>query len=329
MKPTVQLFLRKSVPGRFSIEALYQSLLPELVKSFDVKWNENRRPSKGFFFRFFDAIDASFKQGQINHVTGDVHYLTYFMRRSRTILTIHDFVGLETSSGLKRSLLWLMWYWLPSKRVAAIVVISRATETQLHRYLRVDPKLVHLIPNPVNPDFKPTNRVFDCNSPRILQVGTGKNKNLERHAQAIAKQKCCFVVLGKPTKDQIALLRRLKINFEIHYDLTTNAVVELYQSCDLLLFGSTYEGFGMPIIEAQACGLPVVTSRLWSMPEVAGDGALIVDPFDLQGLRNAVRDIVGSPALRCQLREKGFANVRKYEVKSTSELYGKLYRSVL
>ena len=329
MKPTAHLFFRKPVSGHYSIEVLYQSLLPVFEKNFDVKWTENIRPTKGIFFRLMDAIDASFRQGQINHITGDVHYLTYFMRRKRTVLTIHDFVGLETSNGLKRWLLWLLWYWLPSKRVAAIVVISRSTEAQLHQYLRIEPKLVHLIPNPVNPDFKPRDRTFDSSSPRILQVGTGQNKNLERHAQALADLKCCLVILGQPSKDQIALLKRMQINFEIHSSLKTAAVVELYQGCDLLLFGSTYEGFGMPIIEAQASGIPVITSNLWSMPEVAGEGALLVDPFNLQSLRNAISDIIGNSNLRSDLIEKGFENVRRFKVENIAERYVHVYRSLL
>ncbi len=71
--------------------------------------------------------------------------------------------------------------------------------------------------------------------------------------------------------------------------LTIDEVVDQYHKCDLVSFVSTYEGFGMPIVEANAIGRPVFTATVASMPEVAADAACLVDPFDVQAIRNGVR----------------------------------------
>ena len=85
-------------------------------------------------------------------------------------------------------------------------------------------------------------------------------------------------MIGRMSAAQVDAFVRHGVSYENHVDLPRAAVVEQYERCDLLAFASVYEGFGLPIVEAQAVGRPVVTSDLWSMPEVAGGAACLVDP---------------------------------------------------
>ena len=78
------------------------------------------------------------------------------------------------------------------------------------------------------------------------------------------------------------------------------------------VFPSLYEGFGLPVLEAQACGCPVVCSNTSSLPEVAGEGALLVDPTDTEALAAAMARLAGDPALRASLVERGFANLKRF-----------------
>lgn len=328
-KPRLNLYLRKPIEGAFSIEMLYQSLLPNFWESFEVTWIENQEASKGFWPRLRDAVRAAFSQADVNHVTGDVHFLTFFMRRHRTVLTIHDFYGLERLKGVKKFVYFLLWYWLAVRRAEVIVVISKATQEQLHKYLRIDPKRVNLIPNPVREEFSPSCRAFSEVCPRILQVGTGRNKNLERNIKAIAGFHCRLVVLGFLSPVQKSLLVEFEIDYECHVNLSASAVADLYRSCDLLLFTSVYEGFGMPIIEAQATGLPVITSRCWSMPEVAGDGALLVDPHDELAIASALRVLVTRQDVRESLVLAGFENVKRFRTSVVAERYMEIYKKLL
>ena len=94
------------------------------------------------------------------------------------------------------------------------------------------------------------------------------------------------------------------------------------------MFASTYEGFGLPILEAQATGRPVVTSNLGSMPEAAGDGALMVDPFSVEAIRAAVTSIMARSDLRSSLIERGLANVRRFQPREIAQQYARIYERV-
>jgi glycosyltransferase involved in cell wall biosynthesis len=102
----------------------------------------------------------------------------------------------------------------------------------------------------------------------------------------------------------------------------------LYAQADMVLFASTYEGFGLPIIEAQATGRPVVTSRVTAMPEVAGEGACLVDPYDVSSIRNGVLRVLDDGSYRDSLVHLGFENVRRFEPSLIASQYARLYEEV-
>ena len=94
--------------------------------------------------------------------------------------------------------------------------------------------------------------------------------------------------------------------------LSDDDLVSLYSIADCYLYPSIYEGFGLPILEAQACGCPVITSTVSSCPEVAGDSAILVDPLDPVSIASAMKRIVSEPSLKSELQEKGFANCTRF-----------------
>ena len=106
-------------------------------------------------------------------------------------------------------------------------------------------------------------------------------------------------------------------------------LVALYNLADCYLYPSIYEGFGLPILEAQACGCPVITSTVSSCPEVAGDAALLVNPYDVSQIADAMLRIAKDKKLKKQLKEKGFNNVRKYSwlvcARTMLQLFGDIH----
>jgi glycosyltransferase involved in cell wall biosynthesis len=324
----VTQFVRRPGASSFSMERLFEDVRGHLPGDIEVRVCTSRFISRGVFRRLYDSLRAAWHQGQVNHVTGDVHFLTYFLRRRRTLLTIHDCVPLHRTRGLKRWLLWLFWFWLPARRCALISVISEATRRQVLDYGYCDPDSVRVVFDNVSEEFRPLRRRFNTDCPRVLQVGTSPNKNLERHAAALEGINCRFVIIGEVSETQRAALARHSIRYENHVGLSRAEVVEQYEQCDLVLFASTYEGFGLPIVEAQAVGRPVVTSDAWSMPEVAGNAACLVDPYDVESIRAGVRRVVSDFDYREQLIANGFENVARFRPDVVAEQYATLYREI-
>ena len=321
-------YLRQSRAGVYSIERLYEDVCAALPADCDTRIWTCRHPSTGLWPRLRDAWAARKAQGAVNHVTGDTHYLAIFLDRRRTMLTIPDLVSLDRLRGIKRWLLWLLWYWLPVRRSQLVVTISEATRSALLDSVRCDPAKVVVIHNPVSEELQHAPATFNATHPRILHIGTNPNKNLERVAQALAGIDCNLVVIGRLSPEQAAVLAHHGITYENHFKLLRTELLDQYVRCDLLLFASTYEGFGLPIIEAQAVGRPVVTSDLCSMPEAAGGAACLVDPYDVPAIRQGVLRMIGDAAYRDDLVAHGLINVERFRATKVAARYAQLYRAL-
>ena len=220
------------------------------------------------------------------------------------------------------------WYWLPAKRSAAITVISKSTKKELLRHLGRGNWPITVIPDFVSPDFKFSQKPFNAACPIILQVGTTANKNIERVAAALKGLICKMVIVGKLMPSQLAALEQNKIDYENHFGISREAVIDHYHSCDIVMFASLYEGFGLPILEGQAVGRPVITSNLYSMPEVGGDGACYVDPFNVSDIRSALNRIIDCADFREKLIASGLKNVESYRLSNVASQYAELYEQV-
>jgi glycosyltransferase involved in cell wall biosynthesis len=103
----------------------------------------------------------------------------------------------------------------------------------------------------------------------------------------------------------------------------------LYNAAELFVFPSLYEGFGLPVLEAMACGAPVVTSNTSSLPEVAGDAAILVDPYDVNAIAQAMRQVLEDPALAEALRQKGLERAKLFTWEKTARQTIAVYEKVL
>lgn len=321
-------FQRRSGRTSFSVERLFEDVRAALPPDIEVSLRVNRHMSRGIWPRIVDAFDAWRHRGTVNHVLGDVHYLAWFLPRGGTLLTILDCVTLDRLSGPRRWLFWLLWYWWPTRRATRITVISEFSKSALLRWIRYPVARIHVIPPPLSPEFAPAPLPSTGGLPRLLQVGTVDNKNLDRVIEALSGLAVVLVIVGVLTPSQRSRMDVLGVRYECHVDLTRGQLVEQYRQASILVFASIYEGFGLPIIEAQAIGRPVVTANVSAMPEAAGEGACLVDPFDVADIRRGIVSVLDDPAYAAVLVERGFRNAARYAPERIAKEYAAIYRDI-
>jgi glycosyltransferase involved in cell wall biosynthesis len=323
-KKVVWIF-RKKTPLFFSIEKVFNTLLPFITR-FNVVTAEatSRNVSPSGIWEnliFFRKLRAD-----IYHITGDVHYAALVLPGKKTVLTIHDSVFLTTTTGLKKIVLRLFWLTLPVRRVAWITTISEQSKKEILAHTSCSPDKIIVIPDPVNPSFQYSAKAWPVDEvPVFLLVGTKSNKNLERIAEALSGLRCKLDIVGRLTEVQKALLNDYKINYTNRFDLDDDELLQRYQASDALIFPSLYEGFGLPVIEAQAVGRPVITSNIDPMMTVAGNAACLVDPLNVQSIRKGVEAILNLPSYRNELIEKGLENVKRFLPAAIAQAYSGVY----
>lgn len=262
----------------------------------------------------------------INHITGDIHYCILPLIGCKTVLTVHDTCVYDTARGFKRLLFKLLWYKLPLRFATKIVCISEATRQSLKRFTKRDDIIV--IPNAVDPTYKSTVKEFNAECPNILLIGTNWNKNIERTVRALADINCKLTIIGRLPPSQKEALAQCNTKYTEKNDLTDDEIRQEYEQCDMVCFCSIYEGFGMPIIEANAIGRPVITSNLSPMKEVAGGSAVLVNPQEEAEIRQAVLSVITNKALREQCIKHGSVNVKKYQQDYVVNRYKNLYKEL-
>jgi len=276
----------------------------------------------------------------VNWLTGhiDLYHATDFVlppvsRGIKTILTVHDlsFVRVpETAAPNLRAYLNVV---VPRSVLKAdhIIADSQATKDDLCALYGTSPDKVTVLLSGVDPRFAPVtndtllksvrDRYSIGEQPYIFCIGTVQpRKNYSRVIQALAQLRAegldlQLVIAGGKGWLEDVIYRPLKdaqmqnyvhlIGFARDADLPA-----LYSGAALTAFPSLYEGFGLPILESMACGTPVVTANVSSLPEVAGEAALLIDPYDVPGLTDAIRRLVTDDILRSTLIQRGYEQMK-------------------
>ncbi|HEY4147654.1 MAG TPA: glycosyltransferase family 1 protein [Chitinophagaceae bacterium] len=324
------VFLQRKVRkvGNYSVEMIFEDVRMRLANDISTTTCYSRYESSGLFKRLFNCLEAAFRQGDVNHVTGDINYIGFFLSRRRTIHTILDCVFLERSSGLKHSVLKLFWLTIPVRRSRFITAISEATKKEILKYSNCDPAKIVVVPVAISQRFTRSDKTFNKSRPVILHVGTAPNKNLSCLINALKGIPCQLHIIGKREDGYIEQLKENGIDYVYQSGLSDDEMLQKYRDADIMAFASTYEGFGMPILEAQATGRVVVTSNLSSMPEVAGDAACLVDPYDEASVRKGIVKVIEDDAYRDDLVQKGFENIKRYNPGLIARQYLALYKKI-
>jgi glycosyltransferase involved in cell wall biosynthesis len=312
--------------GNFSIETYFEQVRQNLPQPFTPVLCTMPYQSNGLLRRIANSLYCIFKQGDINHITGDIHYVAAFLKKRKTVLTILDCGMLHETKGIKNKIFKFFWFTIPIKKCNYITAISNATKHDIIDLTNCDPAKIHVMYVCINNSFKRISKSFNADEPRILQLGTAANKNINRLIPALRNIKCKLVIIGKLSEENRNLLKDNNVESEIYdYRLSEKEVIEQYTKSDILSFVSILEGFGMPIIEANAIGRVVVTSNITSMPEVAGNAAHYVDPFSIQDINNGFLKVINDHNYRETLIEKGYENGARFSPKTIAHQYAALY----
>jgi glycosyltransferase involved in cell wall biosynthesis len=277
------------------------------------------------------------------------HYVLPVLVPCPAIVTIHDCIHLMFPQYLPNRL--ALYYarffmWWATRRARRVLTVSEASKRDILRFCRIPAEKVTVIHNAIDDRFRsapPADEVdrirerFQLHEPFVLYVGNVKpHKNLERLIQAIhhlhenGYDELKLLIIGSDIS-KYATLRRAIHKFNLHryvrfLGFVPDRTLEiLYRLTSVFAFPSLYEGFGLPPLEAMACGAPVVTSNTSSLPEVVGDAAVLVDPTDSRAIAEGLAHVLADPNLRADLQRRGLDRARYFSWAAGAQAVRRIY----
>lgn len=320
----IHLFFRKKREGGNSMETVFENIDSHLLPHENICM-----PRSGASVRTIieNIRYARTHRAGVNHITGEVHYIAIGTGRN-TVLTIHDVGSALKGSLLSRLLVKTLWFWIPALIVKRITVISEFTKKELSSLVPFAKHKIVVVHNAFCSAVTYKEKSFNRDCPTILHMGTKENKNLERTLEALRGISCHLNVVGKLSDKQRRLLEESGISYENHYDVAYSQIVEFYQECDIVSFPSTYEGFGVPILEANAAGRPIIAGNIEVLHEVAEEAACFVNPYSVESIRKGFERVIKDNAYRQSLVEKGFENFKRFAPEVIAEKYNRIYKEI-
>ncbi len=324
------LFIERQPSGSVSIERVFAEIrrhIPEELFDLDV---QKLSYGNGLAGIIKNLLTFRKNNADIYHLTGHAHYMALVLPANKTVLTVHDLVFLHNRTGVRRHLLKKLFLDWPVRKLRHLTAVSQATKDEIVSHCPDSSTKVTVIENPLIGKFLPGEpRPFNAAKPVILQIGTTPNKNVPRLIAAISGLACRLRMIGRLDDNIRLALEKHATDHESVDAVGESEIIDEYRRADMVSFCSTYEGFGLPIIEAQAMGKPVVTSDLEPMRSVAGNGAILIDPHDISGIRQGILRLIEDENFRDALIERGSENVTRFEPQAVAMRYCKLYQEML
>ena len=305
---------------------------------------------KKYYERFWNHPKLASKQNVdlfhiIDHSNG---HLAYWLKKTGkpVVITCHDLVQLVYPEILRDqarlpALSMAMWKYSANglKQADCIIAVSSHTAQDISHFLNIESAKISVVPNAVDPIFSrlPRKNAHAVHSPiRLLNVGsTHHRKNILTILMVLKRLReqdhkvVLWRVGGDFTIDQEKFIQDEKLADSI-IDLGTpnqQELIEIYNTADFLLAPSLYEGFGLTILEAMACGLPVITSNVSSLPEVVDNAAIMKNPTDIDGIAASIIDLSKDEEKRDYYINSGLARVQQFSWEKTAERVAQLYEA--
>jgi len=324
------LYIYRNPAFGFSIGKVFKPIEEEMKKYADVEsivlpkanyslislWTNIRYAQKAVKKKHYDIV----------HITGSEHYLIPFLRGQNVVVTVHDLGSIlnKNMNYIAKKVKKLLF--ISSLQYAPFLTfISKSSMEEAIGMVAFYNNKMLVIPNAVDSSYTYSYKDFNKDCPIILHLGTKANKNLLRIAQALNGINCKLRIIGNLKDEQIKVLNENDIDYSVKEGLTDIEIFEEYKNCDIVSFPSLYEGFGMPIIEGQNVGRVVVTSNMSPMKDVAGEGAVLVDPYDVNSIRHGFEEAILNSSKYINL---GLENVKKYNLQNIVSKYRNMYNRI-
>lgn len=320
-------FINRNIKAGFSFAKVFNPIMDYLSKNNDVEEFEvpEYRGMPWHSLKNIWFVHRHIKKGRIHHVTG-LTELALGCWHKKTVITFHDAnFMVNTKNPISKFVKYLLRIYLPIKASDCVTCISETTKSEILKYVNTN---IHVVYNPLDPYYVFSQKDFNESKPRVLHIGTGWNKNLHNTIKALSLIQCHLRIIGKLSEIDINLLKDNKIEYSNVYNISDEEILQEYQECDIINFPSIYEGFGMPIIEGQAIGRCVITSNIEPMIEIAGEGAIFVNPKSVESIRLAYKKIISNPELRKSIIEKGKRNTERFKLEKICNDYMSLYKQL-
>jgi glycosyltransferase involved in cell wall biosynthesis len=279
------------------------------------------------------------------------HYVLPPAVRCRSVVTIHDCIHLMFPQYLPNRAAYAYArasMWAAARRSDRILTVSEASKRDILHFFNVQPEKIVVVYNAIDEHFSATpseeqvariRERYQLDHKFVLYVGNIKpHKNLVRLIEAFSQLRRThddlkLLIIGDEISKLPALRRavhRNKLHKFVRFlgYLKDDTLTVLYRLASVFVFPSLYEGFGLPPLEAMASGTPVVTSNVSSLPEVTGDAAVLVDPYDIDSIGDGMRRILDDPRLAEELRAKGLKRAREFSWERSVEKTQRVYREV-
>lgn len=286
---------------------------------------------------FFNVIIPPHIEGK---VINTIHDLTFYLYPE----TVEEKHLKFLQSNIQRS----------AQRPDKIITISQSSKCGLIERLKMDPDKIEIVYPGVDPLFyqeslditraESIRKKYQLPSQYILYMGTLEpRKNIERIIESFVSFRVNSQVLGKEFKLVLAgkkgwlyhsIFEKVKAYGLEQEVIFTDYVEEkdkpiLYRLASLFMFPSLYEGFGIPVLEAMASGVPVITSNSSSLPEVTGEAAVLVDPYDVEGMAVAMEKVLSEETLRQALISEGYKQIQRFNWEDSANQLYQIYKEVL
>lgn len=312
----------------------------------------------------FTDLDIELVEGKADYKKYDLIHYPFFDFFNHTlrinsekpvVVTVHDLIPVifpkHYPPGIKGRFNWhLQKYAL--KKVKSIVAVSNIVKNDIEKILGINTNKIKVVYSAPSENFRQivdkdklaeVKNKYQLPDEFVLYVGNiNWNKNILNMTEAVMNANKNLVIIGSAFLDKTNLDHPEKRSFKIWLEkyglderikvigfINSEDVAVIMNLAKCLIFVSFYEGFGLPILEAQACGLPVITSKVSATAEISGKGAILLNPENPKEISSAVEKICFSEKLRDQLAKEGLDNVKNFSWKDTALGTAKVYENAL